>query len=76
MLPNRAHRARQRRLGVRRHDANDVVRSDADGDRARIGETFETVAIDVGDQVAEAIDAEDLAGDLRSAITGVGMSSS
>jgi hypothetical protein len=48
------------RVGVCRHDAGDLVIADADLQRT-VRQLFKGPAIDVGDQVAEAIDAKDLA---------------
>src|SRR5437870_12147672 len=51
-----------RRLRVRRDDARHHVRADANVERAA-GHFVEASAIDVGDQIAEAIDAQYLAVD-------------
>ena len=53
-----------RRLGIGGDDAGNVAAADADHDRGAAAEVLERAAIDIGDQVAESIDAHHLAGDL------------
>ena len=65
MLPNSAHELARRRVGVRGHDARDRPIADSNRQRPSGRELVERAAIDVGDQVAEAIDAQHFAARAR-----------
>ena len=62
VLPKSAHTSPAAGVGVRRHDAADTVRGGGDLDAVRVGELVEQLPIDVRHEIAEAVDAQHLAG--------------